>query len=224
MSHLLEVIHTITPRTPATFDRYVEIYEEFSVPVFNDCGWELLGAFKLTTGNLGRDLLMIRFDSVEDREKKSAALMTDTRVTQKLPEALQRAGIGVGEVVATGRPVPYADDRRVDAEIQASDPSRPRQFALVRHNVTLGSQLTAYGALETIAKNIEAVRSARLALAYDREIGKRGMLSEVWSTPAPIDLSYGKSDTDPGPYQALREAAPDGSIELLNPLPYSPLQ
>lgn len=224
MSLLLEVIHTITPRTPAAFDRYVEIYEEFSIPVFKDCGWELLGAFKLTTGDLGRDMLIIRFDSVEDREKKSAALMADPRVTDKLPKALRKAGIGIGEVVATGRPVLYADDRRVDAAIKASDPSRPRQFALVRHNVALGSQLAAYSALETIAKNIEAVRSLRLALAYDREIGKRGMLSEIWSSPAPIDLSYRKSDTDPGPYQELREAAPDGSLELLNPLPYSLLR
>ena len=52
MPVLVQAIHTVRPIGGAIFDRWVDIYGAEVVPAMQRSGWDLLGAWKRSSGTL----------------------------------------------------------------------------------------------------------------------------------------------------------------------------
>ena len=68
MSVLVEIVHRIEPGTPNRFADYVTRYGECAIPALERCGYDVLGGWKWSTGELFSDLVLARFDSLADYE------------------------------------------------------------------------------------------------------------------------------------------------------------
>ena len=69
MTVLMHVVHTIRPLLGDIFDKWVDFYTNSSIPATERAGWDVLGAWKLGTGRLHQDLLLVRFESLAQYEQ-----------------------------------------------------------------------------------------------------------------------------------------------------------
>jgi hypothetical protein len=223
MTVYVQAIHTVRPLRRDYFDRWVEWYANEALPRMASHGFEVVGAWKRSTGRGNQDLLLTRFESLAAYEKASAAMFGDREFGRGIG-GLFREGIQIEEEITIGNPVPYSDEARLEAAM-AERPPAPRQYLQTHLPVTLGRSPKAYQIIAELAPRIEAAGIRRLVLAYEAASGLRGVLNGFWVFPgATTDLSYQPANGPNDLVNALREIAPDEEFTYLNPLPFSPLQ
>jgi hypothetical protein len=223
MTVILQAIHTIRPIGAAIFERWVDVYGTAVVPALQRSGFDLLGAWKRSTGSLQQDLLLARFDSLAAYEQAGAALRRDKGLSDGLAALL--AELQIGEEVTLASTVPYATEQRLERALKEK-PERPRQYLQATLHVRLGGQPAAYEAISELAERAEQVGALQLVTAYEASTGVRGTLHDLWVLPQGLrDLSYRASGGVLSDLERkLRAVAPEEELTYLNPLPYSPLQ
>jgi hypothetical protein len=223
MTVFVQAIHTIRPIGGAHFDRWVDVYGADVVPALQRNGWDLLGAWKRSSGTLQQDLLLARFESLAAYEQAGAALRKDRAMGERLGAVL--ADLQLGEEVTLAQSVPYATEQRLERAL-AAKPEQPRQYLQATLRVQLGGQQVAYDTIGAIADRLEQAEALQLVVAYDAMTGVRGTLNDIWVLPQGMrDLGYRRSGGGFGDLEtSLRAVAPEEEITYLNPLPYSPLQ
>ena len=71
--------------------------------------------------------------------------------------------------------------------------------------------------------DIVKAKRYKLVLAHSTTVGIRGEITQLWAGPTG-DLHYQPDPDEPAVLTTLREAIPEETVILLNPLPYSRLQ
>jgi hypothetical protein len=223
MTVILQAIHTIRPIGGAIFDRWVDVYGTAVVPAMQRSGFDILGAWKRSSGSLQQDLLLVRFDSLAAYEQAGAALRRDKGLSDGL--AALMAEMHIGEEVTLANTVPYATEQRLERALKER-PERPRQYLQATLHVRLGGQPEAYAAVGAIADRAEQAGALQLVTAYEASTGVRGTLHDLWILPQGLrDMSYRASGGAVSELEKkLRSVAPEEELTYLNPLPYSPLQ
>ncbi|MFT5574526.1 MAG: hypothetical protein ACI89D_000032 [Bermanella sp.] len=221
---LMEVIHTVQPRTPDTFARYVEAYERFAIAAFRDHGWDVIGWFQFRSGDPGRDLLILEVDSMSDMEQKAARLYGDSRVTVELSNACRDAGVSLGELSTTGMRVAHCAPERTQRVVEHGNADAPRTYCMMRHQASLSARADVYRLLDEAAVDVESTGKAELALCYDRALGQAGLITEIWAMAECRNGLFVPQASVSEHRAELRLAAPEITIDWLHPLPYSPLQ
>ena len=61
MTVLIEAVHAVKPLTNTAFDTWVEWYGNDVIPALERNGFDVVGAFKRSTGPMGEDVLLMRF-------------------------------------------------------------------------------------------------------------------------------------------------------------------
>lgn len=220
MSILVEAVHVVKPLTNTVFDRWVEWYGNEVIPAMERSGFDILGAFKRSTGPMGEDVLLLRFENMLEYERAGVALRQDA----KFLKAISIPGPWtVTESNKLAAFVPYATEQRLEKAL-ADRPAKPRVYMQAVLRMKMGGQPKAYEAIAKLADIIEAGGQGALATAYETTVGLRGELTDLWAFNAAPDFSYRPGDPLADLMVDLREAAPEESINLLNPLPYSRLQ
>ncbi|HJN91802.1 MAG TPA: NIPSNAP family protein [Dehalococcoidia bacterium] len=223
MTVFVEAMHTIKPLTNTAFDTFVEVYRESVIPAFARHGYDLLGAFKRTGGEMGQDVLLFRFENLAAMEQASASMAKDTAMYQAIA-AMMEGGIQISESAKTAYPVPYATEQRLESAPSAK-PESPRQYMQAVLQLTLGGQEKAYEVLGKLVDWGSNAGAVELVTAYETALGQRGELTDIWILPHGVpNFDYVAGDPIAEFTGPLREVAPEKSIYYLNPLPYSPLQ
>jgi hypothetical protein len=222
MSVLVEVVHAVKPLTNTVFDRWIEWYGNDVIPAMSRNGYDVLGAFKRSSGPMGEDVLISRFESLEAYSQAGVSLRKDPAFLKSL--AANAGQFTVVESVKAATFVPYATEARLERAL-AERPAKPRQYMQAVLQVRQGRQAVAYEAIGKLADLAEGGERLRLVTAYETSIGRRGELTDLWVYPGGMgDLSYRPGDPLADLIAGLREAAPEETISFLNPLPYSRLQ
>ncbi len=222
MTVLVEVVHAVKPLTNTVFDKWVDWYGTDVIPAMGRNGFDVLGAFKRTTGPMGEDVLVIRFESAGEYEKAGIALRKDAAFLASL--ASVAGSWHVKETVKVANIVPYATEARLEKQL-AARPEKPRQYLRAVLGMKYGGQPATMAALDKLADIVDASGRMALATAYETSIGTRGELTDLWVYENGVpDLSYRPGDPMAELVAALREGAPEESTSYLNPLPYSKLQ
>lgn len=224
MTVFAHVVHTIRPIGGDVFDRWVDFYANVSMPAMERNGFDVLGAWKLSTGRLQQDLLLARFESLGAYEKATDSLMADKELGKGIAAAFS-SGMEIEEHVTFARPVSYAEERFIEAAL-SEKPDKPRQYLLATLPARLGQQGKAIKIIGELVERLNKGKAMNLITAYESISGERGVLNDLWVLPSGMhDLSYRPHnpglDDLLGP---LREAAPEETFTFMNPLPYSPLQ
>jgi hypothetical protein len=222
MTVIVEAIHTIKPVTNTAFDKWVEWYGNEIIPAMTRNGFDVLGAFKRSTGTLGEDLLLLRFESMGDYERAGLSLRKDKAFLQSVGGTM-----GQWTVVESAKAavtVPYATEARLERALEAK-PEKPRQYMQAVLHLTMGGQPVAYDVIGQLADMIDASGRISLATAYETTMGLRGELTDLWVSEGGVpDLTYRPGDPLAELIAKLRTVAPHETINYLNPLPYSRLQ
>ena len=224
MAVLLEVRHRIKPITNTAFDLFVDFYADTVVPAMDRHGIDLIGAWKLTGGEMGWDISIQRYDSMAHAEECLASLGQD----QALWSAVEtlRGEVEIEEVTKFANTVSYGTAERLNAALGSSDPTQPRQYMLAVLQTAGGGLLPAIDTIGGLADTMESAGALQLVTAYASRIGRSGELTDLWIMPAGAQgmLDYRAGDPLKDIIGPLREHAPEESITFLNPLPYSKLQ
>jgi hypothetical protein len=218
---IVEAVHTVRPITNTAFDKWVEWYGNEVIPAMTRSGFDVLGAFKRSSGPMGEDLLVMRFENMTDYERAGVSLRQDAAFLK----SLQAVGAWtVTESAKLAAVVPYATERRLEAAL-ADKPEKPRQYMQAVLQLKMGGQLQAYEAIGKLADMIDASGRMKLVTAYETTVGRRGELTDLWVVEGGVpDLGYRPGDPLAELMAGLREVAPEESMNYLNPLPYSRLQ
>lgn len=223
MSVLTEVTHSVTPLTLEAFDAYVDIYCDLCIPGMLRHGYEILGGWKWSSGRLGNDLMLIRFESHAHREKAEASLLGDTALLERVRGQLAKAGVRVGEEIKFAEPLPHATRKRLEHALETSNSDRPRQYWLTRAPPGAGTGRVDTGLLNQLADQVESAGTHRLVIAHSTTVGIRGEVTHLWVSPL-SDPHYRSGTDAPTASKKVREAIPEETVILLSPLPYSRLQ
>jgi hypothetical protein len=88
-----------------------------------------------------------------------------------------------------------------------------------------GGQPAAYEAIGKLADMTDESPAMRLVTAYETNIGQRGELTDIWVCNNGVpDFSFSTADPLGELISGLRKVAPEESINIMHPLPYSRLQ
>ena len=223
MSVLTEVTHSISPLTQKAFDAYVEIYSDEAIPAMRRHGYDILGGWKWSSGRLANDLMLIRFESHAEREKAEASLLGDAALLDRLRRKLTKAGVRTGEEIKYAAALPHATEERLELAFKTSNSHKPRQYWLTRTTVPVGAVPNVHALLGQVADEVESAGAHQLVLAHSTLVGVRGEITHLWASPSG-DLRYRRKPDEPASITRLREAVPEETVILLNPLPYSKLQ
>lgn len=222
MTVLVEVVHAVKPLTNTVFDKWVDWYGTDVIPAMGRSGFDVIGAFKRSTGPMGEDVLVIRFDSMGDYEKAGVALRKDAAFLKSLGSVA--GSWNVRETVKVANVVPYATEQRLEKQL-AARPEKPRQYLQAVLGMAYGGQPATMAALDKLADIVDGSGRMALVTAYETSIGTRGELTDLWVYDNGVpDLSYRPGDPMAELVAALRVGAPEESLSYLNPLPYSKLQ
>ncbi|MCC7365479.1 MAG: NIPSNAP family protein [Dehalococcoidia bacterium] len=220
MPVIVEAIHVIKPITNTIFDRWVEWYGNEIIPAMERNGFDVLGAFKKSTGPMGEDMLLMRFENMAAYEAAGLSLRNDAKFVAAVSA---RKEWTISERAKTANIVPYATEQRLERML--AKPEKPRQYMQATLQVSLGGQPKAYELIGKLADLIDGSGRMALATAYETAIGQRGELTDIWAYfDGMPDLSYRPGDPIAELTAELRKVAPEESITYLNPLPYSKLQ
>ena len=218
MTIMIESQHILGDSTPAAFARFVDVYGETAIRAINGVGMNLLGAWRLTTGPLGRDLMLTAVDSIAAMEELGAKLFEHEALKEGLPR-LMGLGFTMDEVTRNGTPLSFADARRLQQG--AADPgTAPRCYRLIRRRVDSAGMQAAIKALSDLADGLEAAGSWKLFTAYETTIDDGSEISEMWITDD-ITREWYPQAAPADALAALDAVTHEASILLLDPLPYS---
>lgn len=218
---VLEVVHSIKPLTGNVFDAWVEWYGNEIIPAMSRNGFDVLGAFKRSSGPMGEDLLLIRFETMADYQRCSLSLRND-RAFLKALTAIGSWNVRESSKMATF--APFATEQRL-VKALAERPSTARQYLQSIFQIRSGGQLAAYEAVAKLAEIADTQSEVQLVTAYETTIGQRGELTTLWARRNGLpDLSYRAGDSPLDVIAVQGEATTEESLCFLNPLPYSRLQ
>lgn len=221
MSVLVEIVHRIEPGTPNRFADYVTRYGECAIPALERCGYDVLGAWKWSTGELFSDLVLARFDSLADYEvaRSRAAVELRKGTFDSLAEFRPR------EKVRLAMTLPYGTEERLVAAFEASaSVTEPRQFVYARLSTGIEHMEQVCAAMET---NVGYAReTTQLVTAYTFITGARGELINFWaSSDGPMPMPWNENAPRmPDAYEAFYELVDCETVDYVNPLPYSRLR
>ena len=223
MSVFLEVRHRIKPITNTAFDLFVDFYADTVAPAMDRHGIDLIGAWKVTGGEMGWDLSIHRYDSMAHAEECLNSLGQDKALWSAVDKL--RGEIEIEEITKFANRVSYGTEERLEAALNAN-PDQPRQYMLAVLQTATGGLLPAIDAIGGLVDTMDSAGALQLVTAYASRIGKTGELTDLWIMPGGPDMMMAYRPGDPlkdiiGP---LREHAPEEEIYFLNPLPYSKLQ
>ncbi len=224
MSVFLEVRHRIKPLTNTAFDLFVDFYAETVVPATERHGIDLIGAWKMTGGEMGWDLSIQRYESMAHVEDCLTALVEDP-VFWSASEKLN-GEIEIEEVTKLAFRTPFfPTEERLQAALDAK-PDQPRQYMLAVLKTMAAGLPSACEGVGKLADTMEQAGALQLVTSYVSTIGRSGELTDLWILPQGPGgmLQYRAGDPLREIISPLREHAPEESIYFLNPLPYSKLQ
>lgn len=218
MTVISETQHILGDSTPASFAKYVEVYEETAIRAINDIGSNLLGAWRQTTGPAGRDLMLSASESMAAIEETIPRLLEHEALVEGLPR-LMGLGFTIDEVAKYGRALPFADERRLQQGFENTG-GNPRCYRLIRRRAASDGMGAALEALSLLADALEATESWKLFTAYITTAGDRREISEMWITDE-VTMDWYPRNAPEEALAALDAVTFDVSIQLLDPLPYS---
>ena len=223
MAVFLEVRHRITPITNTAFDLFVDFYADTVVPAMERHGIDLVGAWKLTGGEMGWDMSLQRYESMAHAEECLASLGQDQALWSAVEKL--RGEIEIEEVTKFTQSVSYGTAERLEAALEAS-PEQPRQYMLAVLQTATGGLLPAIEAIGGLVETMDSAGALQLVTAYASRIGRSGELTDLWIMPHGPGgmMEYRAGDPLREIIEPLREHAPEESIYFMNPLPYSKLQ
>jgi len=216
MAFLMEVIHTISPATKNNFTDYVSRYGEVAIPLMEENGYEVLGAWECLTGILGRDMLLVRCDSMGQFEEASAKIAAE--IAAGRISRLQSLGLNMEEEVQYGYPL-------VDGKSAQKAVSRElsSQFCVcVRVDLSSSNYMAALEASKNSAQDSSQHGGYELAFSYGAASGRRGSYTEIWT--ARDDCGEMGQFTPFSPHaenETLLKLIDSMTVEILKPLPYS---
>lgn len=218
MTIIMEAEHILGDSTPAAFAKYVEVYGETAIRAMNDVGFNLLGAWRQTTGPLGRDLLLSSTESMAAMEALGPKLFQHDALVEGLPR-LMGLGFTLDEIAKNAVTLACADDRRLRQGVSDPD-AAPRCYRLIRRRVGFAGMQAASDAIAELADGLEAAGSWKLFTAYQTTTGDRGEISEMWIAPD-ITREWYPPAAPAEPLAALDAVTRQVSMHILDPLPYS---
>ena len=223
MAVFLEVRHRIKPITNTAFDLFVDFYADTVVPAMERHGIDLIGAWKMTGGEMGWDLSIHRYESMAHAEECLASLGQDRALwsaVEKLRDEME-----IEEVTKFANRVSYGTEERLQAALDAN-PEQPRQYMLAVLQTVTGGLLPAIDAIGGLVDTMDSAGALQLVTAYASRIGRTGELTDLWIMPGGAQgmMEYRAGDPLKDIIGPLREHAPEEEIYFLNPLPYSKLQ
>ena len=223
MAVFLEVRHRIKPITNTAFDLFVDFYADTVVPAMERHGIDLIGAWKVTGGEMGWDLSIHRYESMAHAEECLASLGQD-RALWSAVEKL-RGEMEIEEVTKFANRVSYGTEERLQAALDAN-PEQPRQYMLAVLQTVTGGLVPAIDAIGGLVDTMDSAGALQLVTAYASRIGRTGELTDLWIMPGGAQgmMEYRAGDPLKDIIGPLREHAPEEEIYFLNPLPYSKLQ
>ncbi len=223
MAVFLEVRHRIKPITNTAFDLFVDFYADTVVPAMERHGIDLIGAWKMTGGEMGWDLSIHRYESMAHAEECLASLGQD-RALWSAVEKL-RGEMEIEEVTKFANRVSYGTEERLQAALDAN-PEQPRQYMLAVLQTVTGGLVPAIDAIGGLVDTMDSAGALQLVTAYASRIGRTGELTDLWIMPGGAQgmMEYRAGDPLKDIIGPLREHAPEEEIYFLNPLPYSKLQ
>ncbi len=223
MAVFLEVRHRITPITNTAFDLFVDFYADTVVSAMERHGIDLVGAWKLTGGEMGWDMSLQRYESMAHAEECLASLGQDQALWSAVEKL--RGEIEIEEVTKFTQSVSYGSAERLEAALEAS-PEQPRQYMLAVLQTATGGLLPAIEAIGGLVETMDSAGALQLVTAYASRIGRSGELTDLWIMPHGPGgmMEYRAGDPLREIIEPLREHAPEESIYFMNPLPYSKLQ
>jgi hypothetical protein len=222
MTVYVQAVHTVRPLRGDLFDRWVDFYANDALPRMARHGFEVVGAWKRSTGRLNQDLVLTRFESLAAYEKASASMFADVEFGKAIGALL--CELQLEEEITIGNPVPYADEQRLERAL-AERPAAPRQYLLATLPVVLGRSPKAHRLIGEAVALVEGIGMMKLVTAYEAATGLRDVLNDFWVMPdRPLDLGYRPTGGSSDLITSLREVAPEEEFTYLNPLPFSPLQ
>lgn len=217
MPVFLEAIHTVRPVTSAAMDHYLDWYGEFAVPAMTRSGFDLLGAWQIEDGLMGRDLVLIRFDSMAHYSSATNTLRKDASLVEDRER--QARPFTIAETVKLCAPDLAFAPERID-EALAHHGTHPRRYLHTRRQLAPGT----VGAISAMVEAAEAPGDVYRVAGYDTLIGSRGEQSAIWLLPAGA-LAAGSV----GALSARQTLESDTAgiqewQSYMRPLPYSPMQ
>ena len=223
MAVFLEVRHRIKPITNTAFDLFVDFYADTVAPAMERHGIDLIGAWKLTGGEMGWDMSLQRYESMAHAEECLASLGQDKALWSAVEKL--RGEIEIEEVTKFTQSVSYGSAERLEAALEAS-PEQPRQYMLAVLQTATGGLLPAIEAIGGLVDTMDSAGALQLVTAYASRIGRSGELTDLWIMPHGPGgmMEYRAGDPLREIIEPLREHAPEESIYFMNPLPYSKLQ
>ncbi len=223
MAVYLEVRHRIKPITNTAFDLFVDFYAETVVPAMDRHGIDLIGAWKMTGGEMGWDISLHRYESMAHAEECLNALGQD-RALWGAVEKL-RGELEIEETTKFANSVSYATDTRLNAARNAA-PEQSRQYMLAVLQTVSGGLLPTIEGVDGLVDRMESANALQLVTAYASRTGRSGELTDLWIIPKgpAAMLQYRPGDPLHEIIGPLRAHAPEEEIYFLNPLPYSKLQ
>jgi hypothetical protein len=211
MPVFLEAIHTVRPLTREAMERYLEWYGEFAVPAMKRSGFDLLGAWGIADGLMGRDLVLIRFESMAQYSSATNALRRDEGLARAREH---QAGFSIAETVKLCAPDMQFEPERIDRALSYAGP--PRRYL---HTVR---QLPPAATMGPMVEAAEASKDVSRVVGYDTLIGSRGEQSAIWL------VTSDRPHESTGALSARARAEDAAGIEewqsSLYPLPYSPMR
>ncbi len=223
MAVYLEVRHRIKPITNTAFDLFVDFYADTVVPAMERHGIDLIGAWKMTGGEMGWDLSIHRYESMAHAEDCLASLGQDKSLWSAVEKL--RGEIEIEEITKFANRVSYGTEERLQAALDAN-PDQPRQYMLAVLQTAGGGLLPAIQAISGLVDTMDSAGALQLVTAYASRIGRTGELTDLWIMPGGAQgmMEYRAGDPLKDVIGPLREHAPDEEIYFLNPLPYSKMQ
>lgn len=230
MTIIIEAEHILGSTMPAAFANYIKLYGEDLLPILNDVGFNLIGAWRQITGPLGRDLFLSTADSMAAVEEIGVKLSQHPALQAGLPR-LTKLEFTIDEVIKNATPFAFADERRL-AQGAVNISAKPRCYRLIRRRVGITGIGVASEALSQLADALEAAGSWQLLTAYHSKTGDRGEMSEVWITdditrdwyPQITSAETSTHTSTQASIEALKvldAVTHEASLHLLDPLPFS---
>lgn len=212
----MEVEHVLGAATPAAFSRYVTAYGRVAVPGMIDLGFDVCGAWRQVTGPLGRDLLLLRFDSAAAQEQAISRITPE--LAEKLQRMLREVGTSLKEERKTATPILFDERRRSYGAAAPGAP--PRTYRMVRRRLAFGADVEAVDALVELVEAVEKAGSWKLFAAYRTVIGHGDEMTEIWISGAPANEWFDDA-APPAAIARLDSVTLEATLSLLEPLPYS---
>jgi len=180
-----------------------------------ESGYEVLGAWECLTGILGRDMLLVRCESMgqfEEASSKIAAEISSGRI-----ESLQSLDLNMEEEVQYGYPLSdHISNQKADA-IEVSS----QICVCIRVNLSSSNYMAALEASKNSAQDSAQNSGYELTFSYGAASGRRGSFTEIWTARNAGEMERLISFSPHAENEKLLKLIDSMTVEILKPLPYS---